>query len=544
MLSAAAVFIYFNDPIYIRIVAGVIFLIGIGLLYRSLSGTVEEAELEIREDSGAAETQIGNTASIPGAAATEQTELRQKSQGDWSTAPAPAIDRSHDHKEIPPEYYLPREDELPTDDPRAEFDYLTKKILQVLRENLLAHTVGMFWINRDREQIIIGEFSTDSRNFTTARRLNLGSDLISRIGIQEKPEVLSDISAASEADMAVYYDSVEGIRSFVGAPLFFNGEVIAVVAADSKVADSFGLETVSVIGKVTALIATLLNSYNQKFDLAADSRLLAVLDEMQGAIQSNMDTYGISSAAARAVTEILDWDYIAVILHNPERQAWVVVKSLSKSANLPYISEGVTVDLDRSLLKPVVEQVHGQILDTPDDLAFRFHEKEAISSKGQICAVPLVTPRKYYGLVVVEYRENHQYAQRDLDVLSRIASLAANAIEINLLSEQTRKHLLIDEETRTASRTLLLQRLFEEQHRSRDHGFSSVFFLAKLDDADELSDKYGRHGITHIMNEIGGMLREQVKDYDVVGRFDPATFGLLLIQCSAEEAYLRGEKIR
>ena len=52
------------------------------------------------------------------------------------------------------------------------------RLLQAAREHVLAHTLGLYWINTDREQIIIGEFVSDSGNFTTARRLNLGSDLI------------------------------------------------------------------------------------------------------------------------------------------------------------------------------------------------------------------------------------------------------------------------------------------------------------------------------------------------------------------------------
>jgi diguanylate cyclase (GGDEF)-like protein len=344
--------------------------------------------------------------------------------------------------------------------------------------------------------------------------------------------------------MVIYYDAAEGIHSFVGVPLYFGSEPIAVLAADSKARDAFGLETVASLGRFTSLIALLLGSYNQKFDLAADARMLAVLDTMQHRIEENLDAYGIASVAARAVTEIMDWDYAAVVLHSPERKSWIVVKSLAKAANLPYISEGVTVDMDGSVLRAALDGDGGVIVDAPVTPAWRFHEKEAINSFGQLCAVPLVTPQAYYGLIIVEYRETHQYAKQDLAVLRRIATRAAQALEVTRLYDHTRKHLIVDEATQTASRTLLLRRLREEQERLAAMGGNAVFFLAAIDNPDELVQKHGEQEVEQVLARIGGTLQEHVKPYDVVGRYDRYGFGLLLMHSSPEDAYLRGEKVR
>ena len=533
MLAAAAVFIYFDDPVYIRIISAVIFVFGAVLLYQIMS---KDAASEADEGGEAPrdDSQAEKAAAAHADAASRPPDSRSIPQPPL-TAPA---------GEIPPELYRFDTESLPQDDPRAEFDFLTNRLLQVLREHVLGYTVGLYWINMDREQIIIGEFCTDSGNFTTARRLNLGNDLISRIALEQRPEIVSDISAASESDLVIYYDAAEGVKSFVGVPMFFNGDIIAVVAADSKAPDAFGLETVGSIGKVTSLINLLLGSYNQKFDLAADSRMLGVLDHMQEGIDRNLDSYGVATVTARAVTEIMDWDYVAVILHSPERKSWVVVKSLAKAANLPYISEGVTVDMSGSVLKSGLDSTTGIIIDAPAPPAYRFHEKEAINSFGQLCIVPLVTSRAYYGLLVVEYRENHQYADQDLSILRRIAVRAATAIENARLFEKTRKHLLLDEATQTSSRTLLLRRLAEEQERIRARGDSAVFFLVRLDSPEDLQQKHGAYEIEEILYKIGKTLKEHVSSFDVVGRFDDVSFGVLLLYSTPEDAYLRGEKIR
>ncbi|MBN1446520.1 MAG: diguanylate cyclase [Bacteroidetes bacterium] len=529
MLAAAAVFIYFDDPVSIRIISAVIFVFGAVLLYQTLSRSSA-----LQEDEETQDTAAESSGAERSDAAVPPAQSR--------SVPHPPVTAPPD--EIPADLYRFDTESLPQDDPRAEFDFLTNKLLQVLKEHVLAHTVGLFWINMDREQIIIGEFCTDSVNFTTARRLSLGSDLISRIALDAKPEIVSDISAASESDLVIFYDAAEGVKSFVGVPMFFGGDVIAVLAADSKAHDAFGLETVASLGRVTSLINLLLGSYNQKFDLAADSRMLSVLDRMQEGIDRNLDSYGVATVTAQAVSEIMDWDYVAVILHSPERKSWVIVKSLAKAANLPYVTEGVTVDMSGSVLKAALDNAAGIILDAPAPPAYRFHEKEAINSFGQLCVVPLVSSRAYYGLLVVEYRENHQYAEQDLAILRRIAVRSATAIENARYYEKTRKHLLLDETTQTASRTLLLRRLHEEQERIKARGDSAVFFLVRLDSPEELQQKRGAYEIEEILFNIGKTLQEHVSAYDIVGRYDDVSFGVLLLYSSPEDAYLRGEKIR
>ncbi len=530
MLAAAAVFIYFDDPSYVRIIAGVIFVAGAFLLYQTLSSSLgsadEAAPAEDPADDDVVRRQDSDTPSPS------------------HYAEVPPLSGVDSPAEIPRALYMFDAEALPQDDPRAEFDYLTNKLLQVLKEHILAHTVGLFWINMDREQVIIGEFTTESKNFTTARRLSLGADLLSRIARLGKPEIVSEISHASEADVAIYYDSPEGIRSIVGVPMFFNGEIVAVVAADSRADDAFGLETIASIGRITALITLLLGSYTQKHDLAVDSRMLGVLDRMRKGFEEAEDSYGISNVAARALTEIMDWDYVAVILQNTERQSWSVVRSLSRAANLPYIAEGVKVQLEHSVLRPALDSPEGFIVNAPNSPAYRFHDKEVINSFGQICAAPLVSSHAWYGLLVVEYRETHQYAKQDLAVMRRIGMQTTIALEVARLHEITRKHLIIDEVTGASSRTFFLRRVAEEQERIKAFGSTAVLFLVALDQPEELVQRHGQHEVDAALKRIAEALREHLRPFDVLGRFNGASFGLLLLHSSPEDAYLRGEKIR
>jgi GGDEF domain-containing protein len=586
MLVSAAAFIYFEEPILIRIASGVIFLIGAILLYRTLAASVSEGDDEAavpdangenpsgpmssgeegkggrastRRAVSAAGTAPANMKATQGVDAGVSQRERVLTESDLTGEHARAQSMAHPDDfgqsgaqsgfphppmSIPEELYIRPLPHLPADDPRAEFDYLVSQLLQVLKEHLLAHTTALFWINHDREQVIIGELATDSSSFTTARRLPLGTDLVSKVGLGGRPEIHADIPAQAERDLLTYYDAPEGIRSFVGVPLIFGNEVIAVLAADSRAIDSFGLETVSTIGRFCALVTTLLASYNQKFDLASDSRMLGNLDHLGEALHGVMDRNGVAKAALDAVTTIMDWDFATVILRSQDRDAFIVETSRSRATNMSYISEGVTVDIDGSVLRAALGGTSPHILDAPSAPYYRFHEKEVVSSTGELIIAPIVTQRRHHGLIVVEYREKHQYGSQDCRSLSRIADLVGTALETIRLHELTRDRLIIDEQTQMLSRPLLLRRLAEEQLRIKDAGGSAVFLIISIDNREELIERHSEADVTHILRLTGNATAEFLKPYDVLGRYDVGSYGLLLTANGTEEAYLKGEKIR
>ncbi len=538
-LTALAVVAYlFFEDLTIRIVSigigGISFAGALVLALRSLrSGEEEDKDRNgpVPADSGSiAETENdvpGSDVPFPAAAA----------------SPGRAS-RVHLPDEIPEECYRFDHHSIPTDDPTAEFDFAVQHLLRALKEHVLAHTAGLFWINTDRQHVVVSGYVTDSKYFTTAKRLPLGEDPVSRIGLTGKPVILSAVAEKSAQDTLIYYDQRPGVRSFAGVPLFFMDDPIAVLAVDSIALDAFGVETIMSMGKYAGILTLLVASYDQKFDLRADSKTLAVLDDARKSMQSALDPYGICSAAADAGMRLLDWDYIAVILFNPEKQGWIVMRSLSRVPNLPYVSEGVTVEVEKSILRPVLLNREGCILDAPEAPGFRFHEKEVVASQGQICAAPISTTRRCVGFVMTEYREGAQYGKRDLEMLRRVGDLAGLFLDISYSRDLLRKHLLIDEATQTGSRAYLMQRLQEEHHRIRRHGGNAVFLLAGVDNPEDLAAEHGPEGMDVILAQLARLLRDSLQPFDVIGRCETSRLGLILLHTNAEDAYIRGEKMR
>ncbi len=121
----------------------------------------------------------------------------------------------------------PESGENAKDGPRAEFNMLIQRVLSVVKDVQFAHTVALFWMNREKQQLILESHISDSEKFMTNRRLSIGSDLVSQIAINGKPQIVNYVNALGQNDILPYYETTEAVKTFVGVPIFYSGSTIA-----------------------------------------------------------------------------------------------------------------------------------------------------------------------------------------------------------------------------------------------------------------------------------------------------------------------------
>ena len=156
------------------------------------------------------------------------------------------------------------------DGPRAEFNTLIQRVLSVVKDVHFAHTVALFWINREKHQLVLESFLTDSAQFMKNRRLPVGSDLVSQIAVSGKPQIVNYVNALGQSDILPYYETIEAVKTFVGIPIFFSGasqDPVAVLVLDCLESDAYGNETITSLAQIAKLVSTLTRSYTSKYDL-------------------------------------------------------------------------------------------------------------------------------------------------------------------------------------------------------------------------------------------------------------------------------------
>ncbi|MBI5020678.1 MAG: sensor domain-containing diguanylate cyclase [Ignavibacteriales bacterium] len=437
-------------------------------------------------------------------------------------------------------------------EPRTEFDFLLNKVLMVIKEVLFAHTAAFFWANREKQQVVLEAFVSDSPGLFTSRRFSFGHDLVSNVAVTGKPEFISEINDLSERELFCYYSQSASVRSFVGVPVYFsrgsNIETpqmpVAVLIVDSKASDEFGPETLTLLGRFTKLLSALVKSYNDKYDLLLDIELMASIRRLQERIRSNFSLQTIVQALAEESSKLVNWDFLSIVLYDESKRAWVAKKIINR-AHEGYIVTEQAIDFPESLAGKTIKN---NISTTIDDLSAislpRYYNEEKLDRRGSFVSVPISSLNKCYGAVNIESKEIFNFSRRDVDILSRLADNSASALEIFYMREIINEYVVIDDTTGMYAKKFLMQRIGEELQRADDLATELSLLLITVDRSEEISQRFGIDGFERVMLTLAKAIKTGVRPYDVVGRYDTDRFAIVFVNTAANEAFIWAEKIR
>lgn len=434
-------------------------------------------------------------------------------------------------------------------EPRTEFDFLLSKVLSVVKEVLFAHSAAFFWANHEKQKMVLEAKVTDSQLFMAGRRYDMGNDIVSRVAKTGKPEVINRVNPLSEKDLVAYYSNVAYVRSFVGVPVFFRDSAgerlpVAVLSVDSKAEDAFGQETIVLLANFTKLISALIKSYTDKYDLLLDSEVLNAVRRIQQRFLADRTVNSILNALIEESSRLISSDVLSVVQYDDEKQRWVVARALNRDQEWS-IAEGESIDFERSLVGSVIKSNSHELVDDLElQAATLFYPGEKGGIRGSVIVLPISSLNKCYGALCVLSRDKHNYTHREVQLLYRLVDPVAAGLEILSLNEMVKEHVVIDEHTGLLNRKHFLEEVARELQRSDDFGTDCSFVNISLDDHGGLTERYGRDGFESIVYAIAHVIRSGIRPYDGVGVLDAHHIGVMLVNTSANDAYVWGEKIR
>ena len=161
------------------------------------------------------------------------------------------------------------------------------------------------------------------------------------------------------------------------------------------------------------------------------------------------------------------------------------------------------------------------------------------------------------------------YAYKDYTILpleierARIGFLALNKIEgqdkekFYVLSQQfllgiKRAFLyqkvqglaITDSLTGVLSRRYLLERLAEELERSKKFGYTFSFLMVDIDNFKHYNDHYGHLVGDAVLKESAAIIRQNLRQIDLVGRYGGEEFSVILTETDKTQAEVVAESIR
>ncbi len=431
------------------------------------------------------------------------------------------------------------DEELSSQEPRREFDYLLNRVLMVIRSATNARTAAFLWVNAERQQLVVEAKITEAEaEFTPQRKIPMGSDAISQIAREGRPEIITQISASAEMELLPYYERPAGTVSFIGVPVYYGGNVVGILCADSLIEDAYSDITVGFFGQFTKLISGLVSSYTSKYDLLHASSKLEAIEQLREALgESTLSIQNVTRALFSALIQRMDVSRIGLVSFDGAKKTWTLTDARSAMDDDYRSLVGSVVDIQTAAIGACITGAE-TVMQTQEYTGTRVVDAEPVIEFGQFVAVPVRTGKECFGAVFLENLEASLTSQ-DVALAEALAEHAATLFEQLHQAESLRGAALLDHMTGVLNMHGFEMRIREEFARSVDYNIPLTVCMLHLDPL-RASPEQRMHALLHVLR----LVKDQLRDYDVVARVGEEQIALGLIGYKLQEAQNWTETMR
>ncbi len=501
------------------------------LIFDDFAESIEEAT---HEEPAAGQPQQANSFE-EGLSSVRVVERRRRvaapSAQPAEAAPAPPAVRIRSYA-LPPNLLLPSP--ATPSEPRQALHGLLERFLELLRLVTPTRTAALFWLDSERQCLVLEAYHSESDLLHTERRkFPLGQDIVSQLVQQGKAEIVTEIHPAAEAELFPYYREPVGTACFVGVPVFFRGAVIGALCLDSAQPGAYSPQTVTLLGHAVRFIGEVLEGYLRWYEMLQRSSAAEALEQTLEAEELEP-----------ALLELLSFpSATAVVLccYAARQRGWQLVAADASPAWKQL--QGCWSTLQGSL---VGAAIHTGTVQYWDPQVFRHRvlaqEEPPLAPAATAWAVPLCSSTHCYG--VVYYEAAQRPTPQEEQELLRRARWAGLLLEHRYLREQVGSGLQWIPGVELWTSTGFRMRLNEELERVQVLQYPATLALLQIDRYGTLAQLTVAEIRELLTGHVLPLLRTQLRGGALVGYADEETLGVLLPGMSAVQARLWAEALR
>lgn len=165
-------------------------------------------------------------------------------------------------------------------------------------------------------------------------------------------------------------------------------------------------------------------------------------------------------------------------------------------------------------------------------------EKEAQNDASRF-VFPLKSKREKLGYLVLK-----DLREEDKDKVMILGHQFALALRRVKLYQEIEELAMTDSLTGVSTRRHFLARFEEELKRSAARKIDLSFLMIDVDYFKSFNDKYGHLVGDQILREVGKLIREHIREIDIVGRYGGEEFCVVLPVTDRDGAHFAAERIR
>lgn len=162
-----------------------------------------------------------------------------------------------------------------------------------------------------------------------------------------------------------------------------------------------------------------------------------------------------------------------------------------------------------------------------------------------------LTPYKDYAILPLSINKNRigylvtsRIKEEEKDKFYILSQQFLLGVKRALLYNKIQELAITDSLTGVFSRRYLLERLDEEIERSGKFKYRLAFLMLDIDHFKDYNDRFGHLVGDAILKEVANVIKEGVRQIDLVGRYGGEEFSIILTETGRDQAKFIAERIR
>jgi len=186
----------------------------------------------------------------------------------------------------------------------------------------------------------------------------------------------------------------------------------------------------------------------------------------------------------------------------------------------------------------LVKDVESEFPDVSRNRLARYLTKSflivPVKIKDSVIGVLSLTDKKDQGI----------FTDDDLKIVDLISHNLALYIENLKLSEKINNLSNLDPLTDLLSHRYFHEQLLEEIYRAERYRRSLALIMLDVDDFSEYNQVHGYSSGDNVLKQISKIIKENIRQTDVISRYGPDEFGMIMSETKLNKAILAGERIK
>jgi diguanylate cyclase (GGDEF)-like protein len=265
--------------------------------------------------------------------------------------------------------------------------------------------------------------------------------------------------------------------------------------------------------------------------------------ELRGFSEELKEIKNIQSAGERIVKEaaaaLNKTEQSVLYLVNENRQQLSLIASWSRSSSADEEKDGSPFD------QWVMKKGQGLMIeDSYNDYRFSLDRRENALRRRSVCASPLVTENKVFGVLRVSSSETGEFSADDLRLLDAFSNLASVTLRNMLLYAKMQEMATYDSLTGLYLYRHFQTCLADQCRRALLEKKTFGLILIDVDHFKRYNDEYGHAAGDIVLKNIASVILRHVGPTHLAGRYGGEEFLILLPDKNKKETAKIAEKLR